>query len=354
MTNSITIIRPDDFHVHLRNASTDPPGSDGAILQNVAPYTAQVFGRALVMPNTLPPIRTAEEALGYERQVIEATQGYDFKPLMTLKLLKSTKAQTILDAKAAGILAGKFYPEGATTNAHDTDGCPSPLLLQEALEAMEACGMILCLHGEVPKAFSMDREALFLDRLVKLRTKYPKLRIVLEHITTKQAVACVRVLPDVAATITAHHLELTLDDIVGGNLNPHAFCKPIAKTPADREAVIAAALSGDPKFFFGSDTAPHLHKDKCSHGCAGIFSAPCALEVLAHVFHSCGWLSRLEDFVSRFGAMFYGLPVNQGTVTLTKTSWEVPKELHGVVPYRAGETLPWKVTDITYRTDNPC
>lgn len=344
-SNNIVIIRPDDFHVHFRDFSDQ---LSGACLQNVAPYTAAVFGRALVMPNTLPPILTAEDANRYKQQILEATSQFHFEPLMTIKLLKSTTAAIVREAKEAGVVACKFYPEGATTHANDLESCRSPLEVPWALEAMEEQGMVLCLHGEVPSVFCLQRETLFLECLTKLSTAYPKLKIVLEHITTREAVECVLSLPEnVAATITAHHLELTLDDIVGGSLDPHAFCKPIAKTPRDRDALVEAALSGSPKFFFGSDTAPHLKEDKCHKGCAGIFSAPCAMEVVTSVFDSYRRLHRLENFTSRFGALFYELPISSGTITLTRSQWTVPGEVDGIQPYYAKEKLYWKVSQVT-------
>ncbi len=340
--NDLVIRTPDDMHVHLR---------DGEMLKSVAHFTSDVYARALVMPNTSRPIVTGQDVCDYREQILRSTVEMDsvpaFEPLMSVKLLKRT-TPLLRDAKAAGAIAAKFYPEGVTTNSED--GVADIRELEGALGEMDRLGMVLCLHGEVPGVFCMDREAAFLDHLRWISREFPGLRVVLEHVTTAAAVDAVFGLPDnVAATVTAHHLFHTLDDVVGGMLSPHAFCKPIAKTPADREALRAAVTSGSPKFFFGSDTAPHLRgRKECSSGCAGVFSAPCALEALAVAFEEEKVLHRLEAFVSQFGAEFYGLPLNTGTVTLSRHGWVMDPEIVGVVPFFAGNAIPWLVTRDRY------
>lgn len=330
----ITIRRPDDFHVHLR---------DGQELRAVASWTEAQFARALVMPNTKKPILTGQDAVEYASRIKSAAPRLE--PLMTIKLVASTTAQIVQEAKAAGVVAGKFYPEGVTTNSED--GVREVQSLFPVFKAMEDAGMVLCLHGEAPGAFCMDREFAFLADLVLIANSFPGLRIVLEHVTTDVAVRAVRALSNVAATITAHHLLLTLDDVVGDKLNPHHFCKPIPKRWVDREELQIAATSGDPKFFLGTDSAPHQIKAKeCSSGCAGVFSAPVALQTVTEVFEQRGALDKLEAFTSINGATFYGLPLNEGTITLKRVPMKVPSSCGVPVvfsPYRAGETLPWSV-----------
>lgn len=342
---TLRIRRPDDFHVHLRQ---------GEMLRDVLPATALLFGRALVMPNTLPPVLTGEDAQNYESIIREAALrlgAMDFRPLMTIKIVATTTPQTITDAKARGVVAGKLYPEGVTTNSED--GVREIRSLYPVFERMQAEGMVLCLHGETPGVFCMNREAVFVRMTLQdLAGAFPKLRIVLEHVTTAEGVCTVKNLPaTVAATITPHHLVLTLDDVVGDKLRPHHFCKPIAKTPRDRAMLIEAATSGSPKFFLGTDSAPHARDQKeCASGCAGVFCAPVAMEVLAEVFEDHGAMEQLEAFTSVFGARFYGLPLNEGHVTLIKgdTPYAVPEyidcgrqEQAAVSPLRAGGTLRW-------------
>lgn len=336
---TISIRRPDDFHVHLRQ---------GAMLAKVLPATARRFGRALVMPNTRPPTATAEDVSRYREEILTAASARNlrFEPLMTVMLTPATTPQTIFAAKDAGAIAAKLYPQGVTTNS--SDGVKSVGALAPVFAAMERCGMALCLHGETPDVFCLDREEAFLPELRAIAREFPRLRIVLEHLSTASAVACVEALPDtVAATITVHHLRLTLDDVVGNLLSPHHFCKPIAKRPHDREALVAAALGGNPKFFLGTDSAPHPQEVKeCHAGCAGVFSAPVALESLADLFDRLDALDRLEDFTSSFGSRFYGLPLNEGTVELKRESWQVPMdslEWWGLVPFHAGDTLRWRL-----------
>ncbi len=320
------------------------------MLKAVVRYTADVFSRAVVMPNTSRPVLDARDVTTYRDRIVEAAAdrsavsgAVPFEPLMTLKLVRSTTPSILVDARNVGAVAAKFYPEGVTTNSED--GVADIRMLSGVLDVMQSLDMVLCLHGEVPGVFCMDREAAFLESLRWIAYSFPRLRVVLEHVTTAAAVSEVSRLPDrVAATITAHHLFHTLDNVVGGMLDPHAFCKPIAKTPADRSALLLAATSGSPKFFFGSDSAPHLPERKeCASGCAGVFSAPCALESLAVAFEQVGRLDRLESFVSSFGADFYGLPRNSGTVTLARQDWEMESRVSGIVPFFAGKKLPWLV-----------
>ena len=336
----ITIIRPDDFHVHLRQPEDL---SRGTLLP-----TAQAFGRALVMPNLSPSVLTAQDALQYKAAIEAALPDLglrgQFTPLMTIQIVDATTPETIHEAKSAGVTAGKLYPVGVTTNSHN--GVTDIFALAEVFREMERCGMVLCLHGESPGMHCMDREKHFLNTLESLVLNFPKLRIVLEHITTVAAVDVVEALPDtVGATITAHHLLLTLDDVVGDRLQPHNFCKPIPKYYRDRDLLVMVATDAHPKFFFGSDSAPHRRIDKeCDQGCAGVFSAPSALALLATIFEKNRSLHTLETFVSKNGAAFYGLPVNTGTITLRKEPWRVPEESYGRLPFMAGKTLPWKLS----------
>ena len=332
----LTLTTPDDFHVHFR---------EDQMLRDVAKYTSARFARALVMPNTKKPILTGHDAAIYRSEIVQIT-GVGFRPLMTIKLVNQTTPAVIDHAHGLGVVAGKLYPEGVTTNSED--GVRGLENLWEVFAAMEEKKMVLCLHGESPGVFCMDREAAFLSDLSKISEAFPDLKIVLEHVTTRAAVHAVLELPNVAATITAHHLLLTLDDVIGGLIDPHSFCKPIAKTPDDRKALIEAATSGSPKFFFGSDSAPHLRGLKeCSGGCAGIFSAPCALEVLATIFEAENKIEYLNHFVSEFGARFYGLQPNAGHIYLHQEMWIVPCEIAGIVPFMAGKKIFWKFRDWT-------
>ena len=335
MTDAITLRRPDDWHVHLRDAD---------MLKAVAPDTARHFARALVMPNLTPPVCTGADALAYRERILAATEGSGFEPLMTIKLFPGTTAEVVKSAKGVGVIAGKLYPQGVTTNSED--GWSEIEALDGAFAAMEEAGLVLCLHGEAPDAFCIDREERFVeDTLPAIARKFPKLRIVLEHVTTRAGVQMVDELANVAGSITAHHLLLTLDDVIGGALNPHLFCKPIAKRPEDRDALIQAALSSQ-AFFLGTDSAPHpISKKECASGCAGVYTASVALGLAAEVFEAHGGLDSLEAFTSERGAEFYGVPLNEGHVTLRRGEWPVPADVAGVVPMRAGETLRWQVDD---------
>jgi len=333
MPDSLTFRRPDDFHVHLRQ---------GADCGNFARDAVKAgFGRVLVMPNTLPPIVSAPALSAYRREIEVAAPG--LKALMTFKVRPDLDLGALVALKQAGAVAGKLYPEGVTTNSEDgirrlEDGYP-------VFALMEELGLVLCLHGEHPEAFSLDREAAFVKGLKGLRAAFPTLRIVLEHVSSAAGIdAVLEDGPLMAATLTIQHLLYTLDDMVGGKFDPHLFCKPLLKRPEDRMRLVEAALSGDPKFFFGSDSAPHTREHKeaalCSAGC---YTMPVSLSLLLEFYEHHGALGRLEPFVSRFGSEFYGLPHNQGTITFTKEPWTVSKLYHGVVPLKAGATLPWSL-----------
>lgn len=337
----LTIRRPDDFHLHLRIL---------LMLQNVLRHTADHFARALIMPNPMPPIVTSEDVTRYQSEILaERGQTVAFEPLMTFFILPNHDPRQIGLLKGVGVLSGKGYPKGLTTNSDD--GIEDYFALYEVYAEMEKHGLVLCLHGEKPgkEVYCLDREKEFLPIVRQINQDFPKLRIVVEHVSTAAAIETVLELPDaVAATITAHHPALTTDDIIGGKLKPHLFCKPVAKRPEDREAIVRAMISGSPKFFFGSDSAPHPRGAKeCAEGCAGLYTAPVALAVLSEMFEKYDALDRLENFVSRFGAEFYSLPLNEGTITLEKKPWKVPTSYfdqpNDVVPFRAGEELQWQV-----------
>ena len=334
---SLTIRRPDDWHLHLR---------DGEMLRFVAPYTARQFGRAIVMPNLVPPVTSINAARGYRERIREAA-GPGFTPLMTCYLTDQANAGEIAAGFKQGVwTACKLYPANATTNsAHGVTDIRNIYL---ALERMQQIGMVLCVHGEVtnPEVDVFDREAVFIERvLTGIVRDFPALKIVLEHITTADAAEFVRDAgPNVAATITPQHLHLNRNALFAGGLRPHAYCLPVVKREKHRLAVRAAASSGSPKFFLGTDSAPHPRDDKESGcGCAGIFNAPYALESYATVFEEEGALDKFEAFASEHGARFYGLPLNEGTVTLERQDLEVAAVLPDgdLVPFHAGQTLTW-------------
>lgn len=331
----ITIRRADDMHVHLR---------DGAMLRNVAKYTGERFARALVMPNLTPPVLTGDDASRYKGEILNAVGDAPFEPLMTIKIVPATTPELVRVAKSVGVVAGKLYPEGVTTNSED--GVSDIQALYPVFAEMEAVNMVLSLHGEHPTAFCLDREAAFLSTLQDIARSFPKLRIVLEHVTTEAAIECVKTLPDtVAATITVHHLMITLDDVIGGKLKVHNFCKPIAKLPSDRDSLRWAATSGNPKFFLGTDSAPHAkHTKECAEACAGCYTAPIALEMLATAYEQAGYdPARMEGFSSESGARFYQLPLNEGSTKMIREIWTVPDEVDGVVPFWAGRSLAWRL-----------
>lgn len=331
----ISIRYPDDFHVHLRR---------GEMLQNIINHTACQFKRAMVMPNTEPAIRNGEDVKRYYQEIMGSLdlQYRTFQPLMTFKITPSTTIQDVHSVIGL-VIAGKLYPDGVTTNSQG--GVTDFQSLYPIFEAMQEHGIILSLHGEKPNTFCLDREEKFLSTLSQIVQDFPRLKIVLEHISTKAAVDLIEKLPEtVAATITLHHLELTLDDVIGSLNNPHYFCKPIAKRYEDKEALQKAAFSGNPKFFFGSDSAPHVRiKKECCHGCAGIFSAPVLMSSLISLFDKHDKLHLLEDFVSTFGAQFYGLPLNEEKIQFIQKEWEVPSEYSEIVPYKAGEYMSWQI-----------
>ena len=333
---SLTIRRPDDWHVHLR---------DGEMLKAVAPYTARQFGRAIIMPNLVPPVTSVEAATLY-RDRIAAAAGPGFTPLMTCYLTDNVDPDELERGHAEGVwIAAKLYPAGATTNS--ASGVTDVRNIYPALERMQKIGMVFCIHGEVtdPEIDVFDREAVFVDRiLLPLARDFPALKIVLEHITTRQAAEFVAGAPaNVAATVTPQHLMLNRNALFQGGLRPHAYCLPVVKREEHRLAVRRAAVSGSPKFFLGTDSAPHARDAKESGcGCAGIFNAPFALEAYAQVFDEEGALDRFEAFASLNGPAFYGLPVNEGSVTLLRAESGVPDQIGELVPFGAGERFGWR------------
>lgn len=342
MTDTLTLTRPDDWHVHFR---------DGAAMHSVVRDTARVFGRAIAMPNLKPPVVSVTDAAAYRERLLDAAAGTAFEPLMTLYLTDNTTPEEIRRAGASGFVhAVKYYPAGATT--HSDAGVTELTRAYPAIAAMEEAGLPLLLHGEVvdPDVDVFDREAVFIERyLTRLLQDFPHLKIVLEHITTRQAAEFVAAAPaHVAATITVHHLLYNRNAMFRGGLRPHFYCLPVLKRERHREALVAAATSGNPKFFLGTDSAPHAVGAKESAcGCAGIYSAHAALELYAEAFEDAGALDRLEAFASFFGADFYGLPRNTDRVTLRRETWTVPERLAfgeaALVPLRAGETVRWRV-----------
>ncbi|HVB49762.1 MAG TPA: dihydroorotase [Burkholderiales bacterium] len=341
--DTLTLIRPDDWHLHLR---------DGAEMAAVLPHTVQRFARAIVMPNLKSPVRTTQDALAYRERIVAALpRGAKFEPLMTLYLTDDTQDEEIARAKLSGRVQGvKLYPAGATT--HSDAGVTRISRCFHALEKMEAIGMPLLVHGEVtdPGIDVFDRERAFIEAVLgPLVERFPGLKIVLEHITTRDAVHYVEVTgPNIAATITAHHLLMNRNALFLGGLRPHHYCLPVLKREEHREALVEAATSGNPKFFLGTDSAPHARQAKESGcGCAGIYSAHAALELYAAAFEEADALDKLEGFASVFGAQFYGLPVNRDRITLVRQAWEVPATLafgaDDLVPLRAGESVAWKI-----------
>jgi len=333
---SLTIRRPDDWHVHLR---------DGEMLGRVARHTSRQFTRAIIMPNLVPPVTNVDAASAY-RERIRAAAGEGFEPLMTAYLTDQADPAELARGFEEKIwVAAKLYPAGATTNS--ASGVTDIRNIYPALERMQSVGMVLCIHGEVtdPEIDVFDREAVFIDRVLEpLVDDFPDLKIVFEHITTVEAADFVRDAPaTVAATITPQHLHINRNALFAGGLRPHAYCLPVAKREQHRLAVRAAAVSGSAKFFLGTDSAPHARSAKESAcGCAGIFNAPYALESYAAVFEEEDALDRLEGFASEHGADFYGLPLNEDRVTLERVDQSVPEEVDGLVPFHAGETLKWR------------
>jgi len=340
----LRILRPDDWHVHLR---------DGVALAAVAKFTAQRFGRAIVMPNLKPPITTTALAAAYRSRIMAALpQGSGFEPLLTLYLTESTRPDDIDRAKRSGFIHGvKLYPAGATT--HSDAGVRDIRNVYGVLARMAEIGMPLLVHGETPHADVdvFDKEWHFIDNVLQptLR-RFPQLRVVLEHITTQRAVEFVETARDgVAATITPQHLLHNRNALFAGGIRPHYYCLPILKREADRQALLAAATSGSPRFFLGTDSAPHeRHLKENSCGCAGMFTAHAAIELYAEIFESAGHLDKLQGFASHFGADFYGLPRHADSITLIKDPWVAPPAYDfgdgTLVPYRAGESIAWRLS----------
>ncbi|HXH03476.1 MAG TPA: dihydroorotase [Candidatus Competibacteraceae bacterium] len=338
----LTLTRPDDWHLHVR---------DGAVLAHVVPHTARQFARAIIMPNLRPPVTTAEQALAYRARILAAVPaGLDFQPLMTLYLTDNSAPAEMARARAAGVVACKLYPAGATTNSDS--GVTVIERIYPVLEAMQEAGLLLLVHGEVtdPEVDIFDREAVFIERVLEpIVRRFPGLRVVLEHITTGDAADYVREAPaTVAATVTAHHLLYNRNAIFQGGIRPHYYCLPVLKRETHRQALVAAATSGNPKFFLGTDSAPHArHTKEAACGCAGCYTAAHAMALYAEAFEQAGALHRLEGFASFFGADFYGLPRNRGTLILEKAETPVPAALpfgaDELVPLRAGETVGWRV-----------
>jgi dihydroorotase len=339
----ITLKRPDDWHLHLR---------DGPPMASVLADAARQFARAIVMPNLKPPVRTTYEALDYRERILAALpEGAAFEPLMTLYLTDDTPPEEIARAKLSGRVHGvKLYPAGATT--HSDAGVTRISRCFRALEKMEELGLPLLIHGEStdPAIDVFDREKAFIEEVLGPTVdRFSGLKVVLEHITTREAAQYIEVTgPSVAATITAHHLLMNRNALFMGGIRPHHYCLPVLKREEHREALVEAATSGNPKFFLGTDSAPHPRRDKeAACGCAGVYTGHAALELYAIAFEEAGALDKLEGFASVHGAQFYGLAVNEQTVTLARQEWTVPQRLkfgdHELVPLRAGETLPWKL-----------
>jgi dihydroorotase len=340
---TITLTRPDDMHLHVRN---------GALLRAVLPFTAGQFARAITMPNLKPPVTTVAQALNYREEILAALpDGVEFTPLMTLYLTAATSPDEIKKAaECEHIHACKLYPAGATT--HSDDGVADINAAYPLFETMQKCGIPLLIHGEVTDTDCdiFDRERIFIERhLIGITRHFPALKIVLEHLTTTDAVQFVESAnAHVAATITPQHLLYNRNALLVGGIKPHYYCLPILKREAHRQALLKAATSGNPKFFLGTDSAPHLtslKENAC--GCAGCFSAPLAMELYAEAFESANALDKLEDFASHFGADFYGLPRNTGQITLQKNAWLLPSQIdaegQSITPLRAGETVAWQM-----------
>jgi dihydroorotase len=342
MNTDITFTRPDDWHLHVR---------DGDALAAVVPHTAAQFGRAIIMPNLKPPITTAGQALAYAERIRQAVPaGRRFEPLMTLYLTDNLPAEEIVRAKAAGVVACKLYPAGATTNSDA--GVTHLRKIYPTLEAMQRQGLLLLVHGEVtsPDIDLFDREAVFIEtQLMPLRRDFPELKIVFEHITTQEAAQYVAGGDRfIGATLTAHHLLYNRNAIFTGGIRPHYYCLPVLKRETHRQALVAAAISGNPRFFLGTDSAPHpAHLKEHASGCAGCYTAHAAIEMYAEAFDQAGALHQLEAFASFHGADFYGLPRNTGTITLRRESWTPPESFAfgqtELKPLRSGEALPWRL-----------
>ncbi|MCO4322477.1 dihydroorotase [Aliidiomarina quisquiliarum] len=339
----ITILRPDDWHLHVR---------DGDVLNDIVPETSKVFHRAVIMPNLVPPVTSLEAAASYRERILAAVPSqHQFQPLMTLYLTQNTSLDLIrAAAKAPHIIGFKLYPAGATTNS--AAGVTNVANMAEVFETMSECGVPLLVHGEVTEADVdiFDREKVFIDRYLRhLVEQHSRLKVVLEHITTAEAAQFVMAAREgVAATITPQHLLMNRNDLLVGGVRPHNFCLPVLKRRTHQEALQQAAVSGSSRFFLGTDSAPHSQSNKENAcGCAGCYSAPAAIELYAEFFSRMNSLDKLENFASRFGAEFYGLPVNDSKITLVNESWQVPKTVQVAgqtfVPYWAGQELQWRL-----------
>ncbi|MBB6091363.1 dihydroorotase [Povalibacter uvarum] len=342
--SQLTILRPDDWHLHVR---------DGAAMASVIPFTARQFARAVIMPNLKPPVTTVAQAKAYRERILQAVPaGSSFEPLMTLYLTDSTAPEEIHAARASGFIVGaKLYPAGATT--HSDAGVTSIEKIFPALAAMEESGLVFQVHGEVTDQDIdiFDRECVFIDRtLAQVAQRFPRLKIVFEHVTTREAVQFVTsARAGVAATITPQHLLLNRNAIFQGGIRPHNYCLPVLKRERDRRALVEAATSDDPRFFLGTDSAPHArHTKETTCGCAGIFSAHAAIELYAEAFELAGRLDRLEAFASLRGPDFYGLPRNTSRITLERSAWSPPASYpfasDELIPFRAGESIAWRLT----------
>lgn len=342
MTDTLSIIAPDDWHIHLR---------DGDALAYTVPHAAESVSRAIIMPNLVPPVCNAEQALAYKQRIqSHIPEGNTFEPLMVLYLTDKTTPAMIKEAKEAGVVACKLYPAGATTNSDS--GVTNIRHLHATLNAMQEHGLLLLVHGEVTDSSIdiFDREAVFLEQVLKpLVSQFPHLKIVLEHITTEESVNFVKEAGEnIAATITAHHLLYNRNHMLVGGIRPHYYCLPILKREKHQKALIEAAISGHPRFFLGTDSAPHAKsKKEAACGCAGSYTAYATLPLYAETFDQMNALDKLEDFASVFGPKFYGLPVNTHTVTLERKAWQVPENFNfnndTLVPVMAGETLTWQI-----------
>ena len=340
--DTLTLTRPDDWHLHVRDAE---------VLHTVVPHTAAQFGRAIIMPNLRPPVTTAVQALAYQERILAAVPaGVSFEPLMTLYLTDRLPPEEIARAKAAGVVACKLYPAGATTNSDA--GVTDLRKIYPTLEAMQRAGLLLLVHGEVtsPDIDLFDREAVFIEQqLMPLRRDFPELKIVFEHITTREAAQYVQEADRyTAATVTAHHLLFNRNAIFTGGIRPHYYCLPVLKRETHRLALVQAATSGSAKFFLGTDSAPHpAHLKEHASGCAGCYTAHAAIEMYTEAFDNAGALDKLEGFASFHGADFYGLARNTGTITLRRENWTPPDSFAlgeaQLKPLRAGEALPWRL-----------
>jgi dihydroorotase len=342
MTEQLTLVRPDDWHLHVR---------DGDVLKDVVPATAACFGRAIIMPNLVPPVTNAAEASAYRDRILAAAKGTNFRPLMTLYLTESTNREDILEASAEGVVAAKLYPAGATTNS--ASGVQDIRNIYPVLEVMAECGMLLLVHGEVTDADIdiFDREKVFLERVLAPTLKaFPNLKVVLEHITTADSAEFVRHHQgdNLGATLTPQHLMYNRNHMLVGGIRPHLYCLPILKRNRHQQALRDAIASGDKRFFLGTDSAPHSKdKKEAACGCAGCYSAYGAIGLYAEVFEELGILDQLEAFASLNGADFYGLPRNTDTITLVKKPWTMPEDLPlaggTIIPLKAGETVNWRL-----------